>query len=79
MTATIVLVAILGAGLVVAFGLLDFGGEQLIASFGRAVIRLVTLGRVRLQRGDDSAAIGIAAAVIIVVFLLLLLAFAVSS
>ncbi len=77
MSASTIVIGILGAGLIIAWACMDYGGEQLIASFGRALVRLVTLGHVRLPESDDSTAMGIGAAAIITFFLGLLLTFAI--
>ena len=65
-----VLLAAFGGALVAAFALWDLGGERLLASFGCAVVRVVTLGRVRISTDEDySRAMGIAAITLIVIFM----------
>ncbi len=75
-SASSICIGILGGGLVITWACMDYGGEQVIASVGRAIVRLVTLGRVRLRDTDDSTAIGIGALVVIICFFGLLLSFA---
>ena len=69
MTFLTVLVAAFGGGLVAAYTLWDLGAEDWLASFGCAVVRVVTFGRVRLSSdGDYSRAMGIATMTLLVIF-----------
>ncbi len=77
MSASTIFIGVLGGGLVIAWACMDYGGEQIIASFGRTVVRLVTFGRVRLRETDDSTAMGIGAVTIVTFFLGLLITFAI--
>ena len=64
-----VLLAAFGGALVAAYVLWDLGADRLLASFGCAVVRLVTFGRVRLSSdGDYSRAMGISAITLIMIF-----------
>ena len=70
MSVVTVLLAALGGALVAAYGLWDLGADRSVASFACAVVRVVTLGRVRLSsEGDYSRAIGIAGITVLVIFI----------
>jgi hypothetical protein len=69
MTATTILLAVFGAMLVAAYALWDLGANRLLASFGRLVIRAVTLGRIRMASdADESTAMGVSAITLLVIF-----------
>jgi hypothetical protein len=53
MTITTILLAVFGALLVAAYALWDLGADQLIAGFGRLVIRTLTFGRVRIAANGE--------------------------
>jgi len=69
-TTIVTVVAVLvAAALVVAYALWDLAADRLLASFGCAVVRLVTFGRVRLSaEGDFTRAMGIAVMTLLVIF-----------
>jgi hypothetical protein len=53
MTITTILLTVFGALLVAAYALWDFGGDRLVAGFGRLVIRTLTFGGVRIAEDAD--------------------------
>ena len=70
----IVVVAVAGVALTIAYALCDVGAHDVVASFGRFVVRIVTFGKVRLaDEGDESVAIGVAGFTVVGLFLLLVL------
>ena len=65
-----VLLAAFGGALVAAYALWDLGADRWLATFGCAVVRVVTLGRVRLScDGDYNRAMGISAITLLVIFI----------
>jgi hypothetical protein len=74
MTITTILLTLFGALLVAAYALWDLGLNQLVAGFGRLVVRTLTFGRVRIaEDADESTAMAISAAIVLVLFLAVLL------
>jgi hypothetical protein len=70
MTIATILLAVFGGLLVAAYALWDFGADRLVTSFGRLVIRTITLGRVRVASdADESTAMGVSAATLLIIFL----------
>ena len=71
---TTALLAVFGGLLVLAYALWDLGADRTVASFGRLVIRVIRLGRVRIApETDESTAIGISAATVVALFLCVLI------
>jgi hypothetical protein len=69
MTVTTIMLAVLGALLVAAYALWDFGADRLLARFGRLVVFAVTFGRVRIaEDADYPTAMAISAATLLVIF-----------
>jgi hypothetical protein len=74
MTITTILLTVFGALLVAAYALWDLGLDQLVAGFGRFVIRTVTLGRIRIaEDADESTAMAVSAATVLVLFVSVLI------
>jgi hypothetical protein len=74
MTITTILLTVFGALLVAAYALWDFGGDRLVAGFGRLVIRTLTFGRVRIaEDADEGTVMAISAATVLVLFLSVLI------
>ena len=69
-----ILLSIFAALLIATFALWDLCADRLVASFGRLVLRVVTLGRVRISPDEDQGtAMGISAATVVVIFLAIVL------
>jgi len=69
MTFSSVIATIAGAAFVIIYALWDFGAEHLVAAIGRFVLRVLTLGRLRISADhiDDTGAI-VAGAVTVIFF-----------
>ena len=74
MTIMTILLAVFGALLVAAYALWDFGADQIVAGFGRLVVRTLTFGRVRVgEDADETTALAISAATVLVLFVSVLI------
>ena len=70
MTFSMIILLVFSALLVGAYVSWEIGADRLLASFGRLVIRAVTLGRVRLSAPtDEGAAMGVAAITLLMIFI----------
>jgi hypothetical protein len=73
MFSTVILV-IFGVALVAGYALWDFGADRLLASFGCAVLRVLTFGRIRLSSDRDySGAMGVSAVTLLLIFIAFLI------
>jgi hypothetical protein len=70
MTLSMIIMLFFGVLLVGAHISWEIGADRLLASFRRLVIRVATLGRIRLSApADSSAAIGVAVITLLMIFI----------
>jgi len=76
MTPSAIIVLIAGIAFIAAYALWELGADHLVVGMGRFIIRVFTLGQVRIppERIDHVGAIAAGAATVIFFFLVLLVA-----